>query len=201
MRQARAWQAKTGASVRICDTGSSVHIEIDNPPRGFASVCSPEDFFRKIGGKFTEAPKPQPRPQPPQAKSPGRWDMYSNYFRWGANCGPVAIAAILGKPIDDIRRLIPDFGGRNGMTTAQIMDALRRAGVNCREIGAQYPSYGIAFVKADGAAKGHFIAVAGQKVLDTFTLDALHLKDWCDLGRWESANRRYKVRSGIEVER
>ena len=203
MRAARAWEAKHGASVWLCDHGGAFSVRVDNAPAGFGfTQGTPEEFFRRIGGRLVEKEPAKitssPRGRTAAVATPGPAEMYSSYLLWGANCGPVALAAILGKSLNEIRRLIPEFNG--GMTIAQLIEAIGRAGRKCLSVGAEYPSHGIALVQTKDLKKGHVIAVSGGKVLDTFTVGSLFMKSWCDISRWERGNKKYKVFEGVEIE-
>lgn len=51
-------------------------------------------------------------------------DMRSAYERWGCNCGPAALAAVLQISLDDALSLLPDFPSRKYTSPTMMKDAL-----------------------------------------------------------------------------
>ena len=198
MRAAKTWQAKTGASVRLCDNGQTAYIQIDNPPAGFASAMTPEAFFAKIGGRFTEAPARQAIPvqrAPSRQKAslpPLQFDIHeyrAAHRSYGANCGYGAMAAILGITLGDVRRLAPEAEHVGGIHHHVMESAIRKAGRECRQVGANFPSHGVAVVKFGGAENpGHWVAVHGNKILDSYSMAErkgwFGRANWCDASKW-----------------
>lgn len=71
---------------------------------------------------------------------------------WGCNCGPGAVAAILGMTLDEIRPHLGDFE-RKGYTNPTLMwSILRSAGAASfiQNRTMDWPSYGLARVQWDG---------------------------------------------------
>lgn len=80
-------------------------------------------------------------------------DVDQQYELWGANCGPTAIAALLGKPVADIRPLVEPFKGY--MNAGDLVAALGRAGVRTRRRdeargSKALPQHGLAVLQIDG---------------------------------------------------
>lgn len=103
---------------------------------------------------------------------------------WLANCGPCAVAALLGRPVMDVRPLFPMFPQRAWVNPTGIKAALCRAGVQFgmtrkRSDGsAEPPRRGLAFVQWDGPwskpdvpvivayRETHWIGIDGGMVYD-----------------------------------
>lgn len=71
---------------------------------------------------------------------------------WGANCGPGAIAAVLGLPIDQVRGHIPGFDEKRYTSPTMMQGALRSLGVShgwriLRGAQKTFPKYGLARVQ------------------------------------------------------
>jgi hypothetical protein len=205
-REARAWASRTGASVWLEDHGGAFVVRLDNPPSGFASVYKPEAFFAKIGGKITPR-QTSPRPLKFTIK-----DYRNANKAYGANCGYGALAAILGITIDKVRALAPESEEVGGIYRHLMPSVIRRAGWECRDIGARLPEYGLAVVVFDDDMKqGHWIAVAGNKFFDSYSIS--EGLDWCDASKWWSkiapkvatywpkTSKEWRIDLGLEVER
>ncbi len=70
---------------------------------------------------------------------------------WGANCGPVALAAILHKSVEQVRSLFPSFAAKPWASPTVMEGALRRACVTweaCRTV--HWPIYGLAWLQVEG---------------------------------------------------
>jgi hypothetical protein len=55
-------------------------------------------------------------------------DVEAAHEAFGANCGPCALAALLGVPVADVRRGFPAFPARPWCSPTQMLDALRLLG-------------------------------------------------------------------------
>ena len=118
-----------------------------------------------------------------------RWDYLIANHWWGANCGPIALAAVAGLRLGDVRRLVPESEKNGGISEQVMRVALDRAGLRWRASGAALPAYGLAVVRFEGPwerskAPGHWLAVDGHKVLDTYSIDAWWCRNWCNFEHW-----------------
>ena len=59
-------------------------------------------------------------------------DVDAVFQEWGANCGPTALAAVLGCPVSEVRHLFPDFAKRKYANPSQIRQAVESAGRSCQ---------------------------------------------------------------------
>lgn len=69
---------------------------------------------------------------------------------WGANCGPWALAAVLGVDLNAVRELLPAFARRPFTKETDMRDALRRAGQDWVELSHGWPSFGLVRVAWHG---------------------------------------------------
>lgn len=118
-------------------------------------------------------------PYPPLAFTEAE-SLYA-YQEWGANCGPAALAAILGRSLDEVKRHLGYFEARGYMTTSDMKAALKSLGVRhthyAKESGL--PAYGLCRVQWGGswlrpgvhpgaaASRTHWIATALEGEGDT----------------------------------
>ena len=79
-------------------------------------------------------------------------DAERAYDEWGANCGPGAVAAIMGMTLDEVRPIMEAEGfASKHYTNPSMMNAvLRRTGRAWRKIGAAWPDYGLVRVQWEG---------------------------------------------------
>jgi hypothetical protein len=69
---------------------------------------------------------------------------------WGANCGPAAIAAVMGMTLEQVRPYLGEFE-RKGYTNPTLMfETLDRIGRPWRRIGKAAPSFGLARIQWEG---------------------------------------------------
>jgi hypothetical protein len=71
--------------------------------------------------------------------------------KYGATCGPAALAAILQMPLMRLRRAFPGFPKKpwvNATTMLQALDHAKVRGVEKRK--KEWPTYGLAFLQLDG---------------------------------------------------
>lgn len=72
------------------------------------------------------------------------------YEAWGCNCGPSALAAIMGMTLDSVRPLLPGFDEKRYTNPSMMNTALRAIGRPWRKIGAAWPRYGLARIQWEG---------------------------------------------------
>lgn len=145
-------------------------------------------------------------------------DVDAAYAAWGADCGPCALAALLGCEVGMVRMMLDEgFPKRRYMNPTHMLEALRRSGVNSTSTGPEAPKRGLAFIQWEGpwTAPGtkiawayrhtHWIAVEGDMVYDVnadawVTFD-LWKKVMPELIRQEvkGATGGWFVRRGFEV--
>jgi hypothetical protein len=147
-------------------------------------------------------------------------DIAEAHERWGANCGPVALATILRRPVRDVRGLLTDFEHRRYMNVGMMRQALTRAGCTLRYTKA-FPNYGVAFLQITGPWTGpgvpvpaayrhtHWCAVVKQELDWRMIFDVNHCP-WAPAEWWEEHVMKeivrnqpratgWYVRAGIEV--
>lgn len=74
---------------------------------------------------------------------------------WGANCGPGAIAAIIGMTLDELRPFMGDFESKRYTNPTLMFDVLRNIGAHFTyrsgHLGCNnWPSYGLARIQWEG---------------------------------------------------
>ena len=69
---------------------------------------------------------------------------------WGANCGPVALAAIMGITLDDVRPHMGDFEKKHYTNPSLMLAALRSLRRPFWKIGATWPQYGLVRIQWEG---------------------------------------------------
>ena len=77
-------------------------------------------------------------------------DAERAYDEWGANCGPGAIAAIMGMTLDEVRPHIPGFNEKHYTSPSMMNAALRSIGRPWNKIGATWPAYGLVRIQWEG---------------------------------------------------
>jgi hypothetical protein len=79
-------------------------------------------------------------------------DAERAYDEWGANCGPGAVAAIMGMTLDAVRPIMAAEGFEaKHYTNPSMMNAvLQRIGRPWRKIGADWPQWGLVRVQWEG---------------------------------------------------
>ena len=118
-------------------------------------------------------------------------DVDAAYEAWGADCGPCALAALLGREVEAVRTLLDEgFPKRRYMNPTHMLEALDRAGVRYEHTGG-FPSRGLAFIQWEGpwTAPGakvawayrhtHWIAVDGDQFYD------VNADQWVPRADWE----------------
>lgn len=143
---------------------------------------------------------------------------------WGANCGPGALAGILGLTLEEVRPHMGDFEEKGYTNPTLMYAALDSLGVDWRKIGKSWPRYGLVRVGWEGpwtdsgswmaaARHTHWIGTAlvgGRRgVFDincvTNGSGWVSLEDWEDeiapwlIGQYAKANGRWHIANGIEI--
>lgn len=78
-------------------------------------------------------------------------DVNRAHDAWGANCGPVALAAVLGKTLDEVRDAVPLFYQRRYTNPSMMFEALRCLRVSYRlRPDKDWPAFGLARVQWEG---------------------------------------------------
>lgn len=77
-------------------------------------------------------------------------DAERAFYEWGSNCGPGALAAILGLTLDEVRPLIPGFAEKHYTNPTMMFEALRLSGKAWRKGTTKWPCYGLVRVQWDG---------------------------------------------------
>jgi hypothetical protein len=136
--------------------------------------------------------------------------------RFGANCGPIALAAFSRRTVNEAMQF---FGGSNwpGYTTATTMKrAIEAMGLTCFSIPGQWPRRGLVWVELVGPwsmpgipigaqlAKSHWIAKDGDNYYDCNEEGWLSYDGWVTFQArpWIARIKRatdWRVRTGIEV--
>lgn len=122
---------------------------------------------------------------------------------WGANCGPGAVAAILGMTLNEVRPQMGDFE-RKGYTNPTLMwDTLQRLGVTFSyrggELGREnWPNYGLARIQWEGPWTKHGVPIAaryrhthwvgacrGSRSMGIFDINCINNgSGWVDVADW-----------------
>ena len=77
-------------------------------------------------------------------------DAQAAYDAWGCNCGPGALAAIMGMSLDEARSHLIGFDAKRYTNPSMMNAALRSIGRPWRKIGAVWPSYGLVRIQWEG---------------------------------------------------
>lgn len=100
-------------------------------------------------------------------------DTEEAWQKWGANCGPCALAAILGLRLVDVAPHFDGFSRRRYMNPTDVKAALDRLHVQHR-VTRDWPEFGLAFLQWEGPWRHiseayrhtHWVAVNGIRVYD-----------------------------------
>lgn len=80
-------------------------------------------------------------------------DADEAHAAWGANCGPAALAALVGVPVMDVRSWFPEFPGKAWANPTTMKRALALAGWTCSHADPSvntFPTCGLAFIQWKG---------------------------------------------------
>lgn len=123
-------------------------------------------------------------------------DVDEQHELWGANCGPCALAALLGRPVAAVRELVQPWKGY--MHAGDLQEAVTRAQHRSsrrdfRQHGRVWPLRGLAVIQIDGPwcllknpraayTHTHTVAVdhmgAYRRIYDGNANQWLHEADW-----------------------
>ena len=110
-------------------------------------------------------------------------------------CGPVALAAISGEPLDTIMR----FATNGKITAAEMRYALFRLCLPLHGCGQTAPKHGLMVIDFNGPPT-HWVCVSGGKLLDNHTV--LAGRDWVSAREWSrlvQPKTNVTIREAIEV--
>lgn len=127
-------------------------------------------------------------------------DAERAYEAWGANCGPGAIAAIMGMTLDDVRPHMGDFERKHYTNPTLMFDVLLSIGRPWKKIGATWPHYGLVRVQWEGPwtepgvpmrARYRYTHWVGAATVNgevgVFDINCINNgSGWVSLGDWES---------------
>ena len=147
---------------------------------------------------------------------------------WGANCGPGALAAIMGMTLDEVRPHMGDFESKHYTNPSLMNAALRSINRPWRKIGAAWPNYGLVRIQWEGPwtkpgvpmraryRHTHWIgAETGRSGIGVFDINCMNNgTGWCSLEDWSAvivphilqvcvprASGKWHVTHAIEVEK
>lgn len=144
---------------------------------------------------------------------------------WGCNCGPAALAAIVGKTLDEVHPHIPKFDERHYTNPSMMFKALHNLNIDWKpRFDKQWPDYGLARIQWHGPwmddgvpvnaryRKTHWIGVHCVDVnVGIFDINAMNsggwirLQDWKDhivpfiLTHYPKANGDWSITHSLEV--
>lgn len=73
------------------------------------------------------------------------------FEEWGCNCGPGALAAIMGMTLDAVRLFLPEFDARRYTSPTMMFDALQRIGRPWERCARKtWPKYGLVRIQWEG---------------------------------------------------
>ena len=138
-------------------------------------------------------------------------DATAAYFAWGANCGPAALAAMLGLSLEAVRPRIPCFEQRRYTNPTMMTAALTNLDAPFtltvgkeRGVGIEWPFIGLARIQWEGSwmqpgvpvgaqyARTHWVGVhttargAAMPWRRIFDINCLNVGGWVSLGDWSS---------------
>ena len=138
-------------------------------------------------------------------------DVDSAHNEWKANCGPAAVAAILGRSVHSVRSAFPGFPAKPWTNVTTMKSALRSLGVEFAVVADKMPDHGLAFLQFNRPElptraqyrHTHWIAKSGLAVYDAGVDELMSGPRWdrtigAELMAHHKADRVY-VRYGIEI--
>lgn len=121
------------------------------------------------------------------------------HAEWGANCGPGAIAGILGMTLDEVRPHMGDFDSKRYTNPTLMWEVLRRLNVDFKSSkGGRWPSFGLARIQWEGPwtkpgvparvayRHTHWVGVnaSNPSNIGIFDINAIDSGGWIGFGDW-----------------
>ncbi len=116
---------------------------------------------------------------------------------WGANCGPGALAAVLGLSLEEIRPHLGDFERKRYTNPLLMFAALRSLGVSWCDNAEDWPDGGLIRVQWEGpwTAPGvpmraryrctHWVGSrVGETGVEVFDINCMCVGGWVSLAEW-----------------
>lgn len=144
-------------------------------------------------------------PSPTRAKFTAL-DAMAAQDQWGANCGPGALAGILGLTLEELRPHLGDFEAKrytNPLLMWRILHGLERYGLSWskKTRPPAYPAYGLARVQWEGPwtepgvpmqaryRETHWIGMCCRSIDDVgvFDINAMDVGGWVALPVWSGS--------------
>ena len=149
------------------------------------------------------------------------------YEAWGCNCGPGAIAAIMGMSLTAVRPYMGDFERKHYTNPTLMWETLERIGRPWRKVGKSWPRFGLARIQWEGPwtepgvpikaryRQTHWVAswITVERGHGVFDINATgNGTGWCSFEHWRDvlvphiithvprANGKWHVTHGVEVE-
>jgi hypothetical protein len=124
-------------------------------------------------------------------------DAVSAADAWGANCGPGALAAVLGLSLNQVRPHLGDFESKRYMNPMLMFAALRSLGVTWRNAAEGWPDRGLIRIQWEGpwTAPGVPVRVryrhthwVGSRLcrgeVEVFDINCMCVGGWVPLPEW-----------------
>jgi hypothetical protein len=158
-------------------------------------------------------------------------DSVKAWEEWGANCGPGALAAIMGVKLDEVRPHLVGFEEKGYTNPTMMWGALNSMGakwkMTTKAKGCSWPTYGLARIQWEGpwTAPGvpervayrhtHWVGAnaANRNNIGIFDINVVD-SGWISLKNWEElivpwllselepkANGKWYITHSVEVER
>ena len=136
---------------------------------------------------------------------------------WGCNCGPAAIAAVLRRPLDEVRPHMGDFESKRYTNPTLMWSALRSLGVRFSYRGGHlgrrwWPTYGLARIQWEGPwtkpgvparaayRHTHWVGVNARNPenIGIFDVNAVaNGTGWCSLDDWSGIVVPWLLREAV----
>lgn len=128
-------------------------------------------------------------------------DAARAFTEWGANCGPGAIAAVLGMTLDELRPRLRDFESKRYTNPSLMYAILRDLRVTFTvRLGHVWPDYGLVRVQWEGPWTAPGVPIAARyrhthwvgarhvgPALQVFDINAMCVGGWLGINEWSSA--------------